>query len=135
MCYHSPAILLAAITGATFLIADEDLESLKRVMDAEMHLLQLLRSFGGISLAQQLYMPDRVLADARTFVDTGLKTEAVFAGAYLAATHQSAVLGQPKLAAPLFLNRAVSEAFAPHEAYCSVLKSPEECERERPHGS
>jgi len=89
----------AAITGATFLIGDEDMESLKRVMDAEMHHLQILRSFGGVSLTQQFYMPDRVLTDARIFVDTGLKAETVFAGAYLAATYQFAALGQPKLAA------------------------------------
>jgi hypothetical protein len=89
----------AALTGATFLIGDEDMEALKRVMDAEMHHLQILQSFGGVSLTQQFYMPDRVLADARIFVDTGLKTETVYAGAYLAATHQFAVLGQPKLAA------------------------------------
>jgi len=89
----------AAITRATFLIGDEDMESLKRIMDAEMHHLQILRSFGGVAMTQQFYMPDRVLTDARIFVDTGLKTETVFAGAYLAATHQFAVLGQPKLAA------------------------------------
>jgi hypothetical protein len=75
------------------------MDSLKRVMDAEMHHLQILQSFGGVSLAQQFYMPDRVLTDASTFVDTSLKTEKVSAGAYLAATHQFAVLGQPKLAA------------------------------------
>jgi hypothetical protein len=44
-------------------------------------------------------MPQRVLADARIFVDTGLRIETVFAGSYLAATHQFAALGQPKLAA------------------------------------
>jgi len=89
----------AAITRATFLIGDEDMETLKRVMDAEMHHLQMLRSFGGVALTQQFYMPDRVLTDASVFVATALKAETVFAGAYLAATHQFAVLGQPKLAA------------------------------------
>lgn len=89
----------AAITRAAFLIDDQDMDSLRRIMDAEMHHLQILQSFGGASLTQQFYMPDRALTDARTFVNTGLQAETVFAGAYLAATHQFAVLGQPKLAA------------------------------------
>jgi hypothetical protein len=88
-----------AITTATFRIDEEDAEHLRLVMDAEMHHLQILQSFGGASLTQQFYMPERMLSDASRFVDTSLRIERVFAGAYLAATHQFAALGHPKLAA------------------------------------
>jgi len=92
------AFYYAALTSATFLIDDAARESLKRIMDAELHHLQILRSFGGTAVTQQFYLPDRVLGDARIFVATGIETETVFAGSYLAATHQFAALGQPKLA-------------------------------------
>jgi hypothetical protein len=89
----------AAITGATFRMSEEDAQHLKLVMDAEMHHLQILQALGGASLAQRFYLPKRALSDAGTFVSTGLRAETIFAGAYLAATHQFASFGQPKLAA------------------------------------
>ena len=93
------AFYYAVLAGATFHIGEDDAERLKLVMDAEMHHLQILQSLGGRSLTERFYLPARVLSDARTFVDTGLRAETVFAGAYLAATHQLAALGQPALAA------------------------------------
>src|SRR3954468_15862098 len=53
------------LTSATFLIGDQDRAALQRVMDAELHHLQLLRSFGGVPLTQQFYLPNRVRTDAR----------------------------------------------------------------------
>ncbi len=88
-----------ALTGATFHIDERAVASLAVVMDAEMGRLDTLRSLGGRSLNDRFYLPDRMLSDARVFVDAGLTIEATLAGAYLAATHQFAALGRPPLAA------------------------------------
>jgi hypothetical protein len=98
-----------SITGATFHIDAPAVEYLKLAMDAEMHHLQILESLGGTALEQQFYMPDRLLSDASVFVNTGLMLEAALTGAYLAATHQLALLGQPLLAATV-AQHAASEA-------------------------
>lgn len=87
------------LTQATFHVGEDATEYLKLAMDAEMHHLQILQALGGRSSAQQFYMPQRMHSDASVFVDTGLRAETVFAGAYLAATHRFAMLGQPQLAA------------------------------------
>jgi hypothetical protein len=87
------------LTNATFQIGEDATEYLKLAMDAELHHLQILGALGGRALTQQFYMPQRIHADASVFVNTGLQAETVFAGAYLAATHRFAVLGQPHLAA------------------------------------
>ncbi|MBK9711974.1 MAG: ferritin-like domain-containing protein [Kouleothrix sp.] len=89
----------AVIAGATFYIGEQAIENLKLAMDAEMHHLQILQSLGGRPLTWQFHLPERMATDADVFVDTALKAETAFAGAYLAATHQLAVLGQPRLAA------------------------------------
>jgi len=88
-----------AITGATFRIDEQALAHLKLTMDAELHHLDIVRSLGGASLREQFYLPDRLLADASVFVTTSLTIETALAGAYVAATHQLAALGQPLLAA------------------------------------
>ncbi len=88
-----------ALTGATFRIDKRALAHLKLTMDAELHHLEILRSLGGASLRQHFYLPDRLLADASVFVTTSLTIETALADAYVAATHQLAVLGQPLLAA------------------------------------
>ena len=87
------------LANATFHVGEDATEYLKLAMDAEMHHLQILHALGGRSLAQQFYMPQHMHSDASVFVDTGLRAETVFAGAYLAATHRFAMLGQPQLAA------------------------------------
>lgn len=97
------------LTGAAFHIDAPAVESLTLTMDAEMRHLQTLRSLGGRSRRQHFYLPDRMLSDASVFVDTGLRVEAAVVGAYLAATHQFAALGQPLLAATA-ARHAASEA-------------------------
>lgn len=87
------------LAGAAFHMADDAVEYLKLALDAELHHLSILEALGGRALTQQFFLPRRILADASVFVRTGLRAEAVFAGAYLAATHRFAVLGQPQLAA------------------------------------
>jgi hypothetical protein len=87
------------LNGAGFHMAEDAVEYLKLALDAELHHLNILQALGGRALTQQFYLPRRMLADASVFVRTGLRAETVFAGAYLAATHRFASLGQPALAA------------------------------------
>jgi hypothetical protein len=99
----------SVITGATFHIAPSSLAYLRSTMDAEMRHLRALLERGGAAVKQQFYLPKHTLSDARAFVDTGIKLETVLAGAYLAATQQFAMLGQPILAATA-ARHAASEA-------------------------
>ena len=88
-----------ALTGAAFHIGEQDAEHLKLAMDAEMHHLQILGSLGARPMAGRFHMPEHMLEDASVFVATGLRAESTFTGAYIAATHQLAALGQARLAA------------------------------------
>lgn len=97
------------LTGATFRVDAPAVDDLRWTLEAEMRHLDGLRSLGGASLRQRFYLPDHLLTDAGVFVDTAVTLEATLAGAYLAATHQFAVLGQPLLAATA-AQHAASEA-------------------------
>ncbi|GBF04482.1 hypothetical protein DAERI_020079 [Deinococcus aerius] len=88
-----------ALTTATFRMDGDTAEHLRAVLDAEAHHLEVLRSLGAAPLASRFYLPRELLPDAGAFADTALHLEAVFIGAYLAATHQFAQQGQPELAA------------------------------------
>jgi len=88
-----------ALAGATFHIDERAVASLTVAMEDAMRHLDTLRSLDGRSLTSHFYLPDRMLSDARVFVDTGLTIEAALAGVYLAATRQFATLSQPRLAA------------------------------------
>jgi Ferritin-like domain len=89
----------AAITGAQFDVAEDDLGYMRLAMDAEQYHLDILGTLGGKSLTQQFYVPENVLSDANIFVQTGLAAETAFVAAYLAATRRIAELGNGKLAA------------------------------------
>lgn len=88
-----------ALSGAAFRVEEGPAEHLRAMLDAELHHLHLLESLGGRPLTRQFFLPGDVLTDAGAFVDTGLHLEATLTGAYVAATHQFAALGQPELAA------------------------------------
>jgi len=96
----------ATLTGATFHIHERAVESLTVAMDAEMRHLDTLRSLNGRSMRDHFYLPDRMLSDARVFVNTGVTIETTLAGAYVAATRQFAVRGRPLLAATAALHAA-----------------------------
>jgi hypothetical protein len=99
----------AAITGAQFDIAEDDLGHMRLAMDAEQYHLDILGTLGGKSLTQQFYVPENVLSDANIFVQTGLAAETAFVAAYLAATRRIAELGNGKMAATT-AQHACSEA-------------------------
>jgi hypothetical protein len=99
----------AAITGAQFDIAEDDLGYMRLAMDAEQYHLDILGTLGGKSLTQQFYVPENVLSDANIFVQTGLAAETAFVAAYLAATRRIAELGNGKMAATT-AQHACSEA-------------------------
>ena len=88
-----------ALTGATFHIDERAVASLRVAMEAAMRHLDALRSLEGRSLNSHFYLPDRMLSDARVFVNAGLTLEAALTGASLAATERFATLGRPLLAA------------------------------------
>jgi len=88
----------AVVTRATFHIDDPARASLQHLLASDLQQYDVLRSLGGRSQARQFYVPRRLLSDASVFVQTSLTIERAIAGAYVAATHRFAVLGQPLLA-------------------------------------
>lgn len=92
-CYY------ATLTGAGFLIDETALDHFRRVLGAELHHLQILRSLGGQPLQQRFSLPDGMFTDARIFAQTAICIETALTGAYLTATQRLASLGRPALAA------------------------------------
>lgn len=97
------------LTGATFSVAEDDLQYLRLAMDAEKYHLDFLNSIGGKALAQQFYVPANLLSDVNVAIQTALAAETAFIGAYLAATRILGEAGQGKLAATT-AQHAASEA-------------------------
>ncbi len=89
----------AVVTRATFHIDEPARVSLQHMLAADLHHHDVLESLGGRTQARQFYLPGSLLSDAGVFVQTSLTIEGAIAGAYVAAAHRFAVLGQPLLAA------------------------------------
>ena len=109
---HAPVLRLAAtaealsvtfyqhaLSGATFALSQDARRQLQAVLAAEQSHLELLASLGGTPLTEQFALPGDMLSDAGVFADTALHLEQVCTGAYIAASHQFAVLGRPERAA------------------------------------
>lgn len=88
-----------ALTEARFQLQADAHAQLAYVLQAEQSHLDLLAALGGEPLHRSFNLPADLTWDARCFAETALHLEQVCAGAYLAATHQFAALGQPELAA------------------------------------
>jgi hypothetical protein len=92
-CYYT------CITGAGFLIDEPSRDHLRRVLGAELHHSQILQALGAQPLQRRFSLPDGMLADARTFVETAIRIEKSLTSVYLAATQQLAGQGRPALVA------------------------------------
>ena len=77
---------------------DAALTYLKLALSSEMYHLAILQSLGGASLADRFYVPQNFLSSKSVNIQTFIAAETAFTGAYLAATHRFAELGNPRLA-------------------------------------
>jgi len=72
---------------------------LKAGLESEQAHLDFLNANGGKSLVDKFFFPAGTFDSAKTFGAVTAIAETVFVGAYIAATHRFAELGQPELAA------------------------------------
>lgn len=87
------------LSGASFGVSADTRMHLHAMLAAEQSHLELLVTLGGQPLKRSFSLPGTLCTDAGVFTMTGLHLEGVLTGAYIAASHQLAVLGHPELAA------------------------------------
>ncbi len=88
---------LSNTTKAQFTAAQK--AYLRAGLESEQDHLDFLNANGGKALTDKFYFPAGTFNDAKTFGTVSSIAETVFVGAYIAATHRFAQLGQPELAA------------------------------------
>jgi len=110
-----PTILNVAATAETFAVTHyyralnkkttkaaftaAQIAYLKAGLESEQDHLDFLNANGGKALTDKFYFPMGTFDIAKTFGAVTAIAETVFVGAYIAATHRFAELGQPELAA------------------------------------